>query len=172
MLNEFSIDQAIKKLNPPQQAAVQATDGPLLIMAGAGSGKTRVLTHRIAYLIENTQVWRLGVFWRSPLRIKQHARCRRGLVQLVGPSGRDIWVSTFHSMCVRILRKDINRIGFTNNFSILDSSDQLSVIRNCMKDQNIDTKKFEPKSCASCDWQREERTDLPGTIRAQDRRLF
>ncbi len=67
--------------------------------------------------------------------------------QLVGGSqGRDIWVSTFHSMCVRILRRDIERIGFTSNFSILDSSDQLSVIRSCMKDQNIDTKKFEPKA--------------------------
>ena len=145
MLNEFSIDQAIKKLNPPQQAAVQATDGPLLIMAGAGSGKTRVLTHRIAYLIEKRRVapWSiLAITFTNKAAREMQER----VGALVGPSGRDIWVSTFHSMCVRILRKDINRIGFTNSFSILDSSDQLSVIRNCMKDQNIDTKKFEPKS--------------------------
>ncbi|BBH23959.1 DNA helicase [Paenibacillus baekrokdamisoli] len=145
MLNEFSIDQAVKKLNPPQQAAVQATEGPLLIMAGAGSGKTRVLTHRIAYLIEKRRVapWSiLAITFTNKAAREMQER----VGALVGPSGRDIWVSTFHSMCVRILRKDINRIGFTNSFSILDSSDQLSVIRNCMKDQNIDVKKFEPKS--------------------------
>ena len=117
MLNEFSIDQAIKKLNPPQQAAVQATDGPLLIMAGAGSGKTRVLTHRIAYLIEKKRVapWSiLAITFTNKAAREMQER----VGALVGPSGRDIWVSTFHSMCVRILRKDIDRIGFTNNFSI------------------------------------------------------
>ncbi|WP_308636611.1 DNA helicase PcrA [Paenibacillus silvisoli] len=145
MLNEFSIDQAVQKLNAPQRAAVQATDGPLLIMAGAGSGKTRVLTHRIAYLIEKKRV----APW-SILAITFTNKAAREMQQrvsaLVGNAGQDIWVSTFHSMCVRILRRDINRIGFTNSFSILDSADQLSVIRNCMKDLNIDTKKFEPKS--------------------------
>ncbi|RAP73900.1 DNA helicase PcrA [Paenibacillus montanisoli] len=145
MLNEFSIDQAVQKLNAPQRAAVQATDGPLLIMAGAGSGKTRVLTHRIAYLIEKKRV----APW-SILAITFTNKAAREMQQrvsaLVGNAGQDIWVSTFHSMCVRILRRDINRIGFTNSFTILDSADQLSVIRNCMKDLNIDTKKFEPKS--------------------------
>ncbi|SEN67390.1 DNA helicase PcrA [Paenibacillus sp. OV219] len=145
MLNEFSIDQAVQKLNPPQRAAVQATDGPLLIMAGAGSGKTRVLTHRIAYLIQKKRV----APW-SVLAITFTNKAAREMQQrvsaLVGNSGQDIWVSTFHSMCVRILRRDVSRIGFSNNFSILDSADQLSVIRNCMKDLNIDTKKFEPKS--------------------------
>lgn len=145
MLNEFSIDQAVQKLNAPQRAAVQATDGPLLIMAGAGSGKTRVLTHRIAYLIEKKRV----APW-SILAITFTNKAAREMQQrvsaLIGNAGHDIWVSTFHSMCVRILRKDASRIGFSNNFSILDSADQLSVIRNCMKDLNIDTKKFEPKS--------------------------
>ncbi|AZN38463.1 DNA helicase PcrA [Paenibacillus albus] len=145
MLNEFSIDQAVQKLNPPQRAAVQATDGPLLIMAGAGSGKTRVLTHRIAYLIQKKRV----APW-SILAITFTNKAAREMQQrvsaLVGNSGQDIWVSTFHSMCVRILRRDVSRIGFSNSFSILDSADQLSVIRNCMKDLNIDTKKFEPKS--------------------------
>ncbi|REK69632.1 DNA helicase PcrA [Paenibacillus paeoniae] len=145
MFNKIGIDEAVQRLNPPQREAVQATDGPLLIMAGAGSGKTRVLTHRIAYLIEKKRVapWSiLAITFTNKASREMQDR----VSSLVGPSGRDIWVSTFHSMCVRILRKDIDRIGFTSNFSILDSSDQLSVIRNCMKDQNIDTKKIEPKA--------------------------
>lgn len=145
MFNYMSIDDAVQKLNPPQREAVQATDGPLLIMAGAGSGKTRVLTHRIAYLIEKKRVapWSiLAITFTNKASREMQDR----VSALIGPSGRDIWVSTFHSMCVRILRKDIDRIGFTSNFSILDSSDQLSVIRNCMKDLNIDTKKIEPKA--------------------------
>lgn len=145
MFNKIGIDEAVQKLNPPQREAVQATDGPLLIMAGAGSGKTRVLTHRIAYLIEKKRVapWSiLAITFTNKASREMQDR----VSSLVGPSGRDIWVSTFHSMCVRILRKDIDRIGFTSNFSILDSSDQLSVIRNCMKDLNIDTKKIEPKA--------------------------
>ncbi|MFF2890023.1 DNA helicase PcrA [Paenibacillus sp. NPDC057967] len=145
MFNKIGIDEAVQKLNPPQREAVQATEGPLLIMAGAGSGKTRVLTHRIAYLIEKKRVapWSiLAITFTNKASREMQDR----VSSLVGPSGRDIWVSTFHSMCVRILRKDIDRIGFTSNFSILDSSDQLSVIRNCMKDLNIDTKKIEPKA--------------------------
>ncbi|WP_214627368.1 DNA helicase PcrA [Paenibacillus agaridevorans] len=145
MFNSIGIEQAVQKLNPPQREAVLATDGPLLIMAGAGSGKTRVLTHRIAYLIEKKRVapWSiLAITFTNKAAREMQER----VGALVGPSGRDIWVSTFHSMCVRILRKDIDRIGFTSNFSILDSSDQLSVIRNCMKDLNIDTKKVEPKA--------------------------
>ena len=144
MLNDMSIDQAVQKLNPPQREAVQATEGPLLIMAGAGSGKTRVLTHRIAYLIEKRRVapWSiLAITFTN----KAAREMQQRVASLVGSTGADIWVSTFHSMCVRILRRDIGRIGFTSNFSILDSADQLSVIRNCMKDLNIDTKKFEPK---------------------------
>lgn len=145
MFNQISIDQAVQKLNPPQREAVQATEGPLLIMAGAGSGKTRVLTHRIAYIIEKKRVapWSiLAITFTNKAAREMQDR----VSALVGPSGRDIWVSTFHSMCVRILRKDIDRIGFTSNFSILDSTDQLSVIRNCMKDLNIDTKKIEPRA--------------------------
>lgn len=148
MINHFNIDQAVQKLNPQQREAVQATEGPLLIMAGAGSGKTRVLTHRIAYLIEKRRVapWSiLAITFTN----KASREMQERVASLVGPSGGDIWVSTFHSMCVRILRKDIGRIGFTQSFSILDSTDQLSVIRNCMKDLNIDTKKFDPKSVQS-----------------------
>lgn len=143
-----NIEQEISKLNPEQRRAVLATDGPLLIMAGAGSGKTRVLTHRIAYLISTRKAppWAiLAITFTNKAAREMQDRVSR----LVGAEGRDIWVSTFHSMCVRILRKDIERIGFTSNFSILDSTDQLSVIRNCMKELNIDTKKFEPKAVQS-----------------------
>lgn len=143
--DEPDIEAAIAKLNPKQREAAIATQGPLLIMAGAGSGKTRVLTHRIAYLISK----RIAAPW-SILAItftnKAAREMQERVSKLVGPSGKDIWVSTFHSMCVRILRKDIERIGFSSNFSILDSTDQLSVIRNIMKDHNIDVKKIEPKS--------------------------
>ncbi|WP_420819590.1 DNA helicase PcrA, partial [Paenibacillus pinistramenti] len=139
------IEQAIQKLNPEQKKAVLATEGPLLIMAGAGSGKTRVLTHRIAYLIGTRKAppWAiLAITFTNKAAREMQER----VSSLVGSEGREIWVSTFHSMCVRILRRDIERIGFTSNFSILDSTDQLSVIRNCMKELNIDTKKFEPKA--------------------------
>ncbi|CAG7633434.1 ATP-dependent DNA helicase PcrA [Paenibacillus solanacearum] len=146
MMNEpVDIMKAVQKLNPQQRRAVETVDGPLLIMAGAGSGKTRVLTHRIAYLIAT----RKAAPW-SILAITFTNKAAREMQErvgaLVGSQGQDIWVSTFHSMCVRILRRDISRIGFTSNFTILDSGDQLSVIKNCMKELNIDSKKFEPKA--------------------------
>ncbi|QWU15796.1 DNA helicase PcrA [Paenibacillus sophorae] len=147
-MQSVNIQDAVSRLNPPQRQAVEATDGPLLIMAGAGSGKTRVLTHRIAWLIANRKAppWAiLAITFTNKAAREMQERVSK----LVGPEGRDIWVSTFHSMCVRILRKDIERIGFTSNFSILDSTDQLSVIRACMKELNIDTKKFEPKAVQS-----------------------
>jgi len=141
----IDIQDAVKKLNPRQREAVQATDGPLLILAGAGSGKTRVLTHRIAYLIGAKKVapWSiLAITFTNKAAREMQDR----VAKLIGPQGQDIWVSTFHSMCVRILRRDISRIGYSSSFSILDSGDQLSVIRNCMKDLNIDSKKFEPRA--------------------------
>ncbi|MCE5169397.1 DNA helicase PcrA [Paenibacillus profundus] len=141
----IDIQDAIKRLNPEQRRAVEATEGPLLIMAGAGSGKTRVLTHRIAYLIATRKAapWSiLAITFTNKASREMQDR----VAKLVGPEGQDIWVSTFHSMCVRILRRDIERIGYTSNFSILDSADQLSVIRGCMKELNFDTKKFEPRA--------------------------
>jgi len=145
-MNEtINILEAIKRLNPQQRKAVEAVDGPLLIMAGAGSGKTRVLTHRIAYLIGTRKAapWSiLAITFTNKAAREMQERVGK----LVGGAGSDIWVSTFHSMCVRILRRDITRIGFTSNFTILDSGDQLSVIKACCKELNIDTKKFEPKA--------------------------
>jgi len=148
MNDTIDIIQAVSRLNPPQRQAVEATEGPLLIMAGAGSGKTRVLTHRIAYLIATRKAapWSiLAITFTNKAAREMQER----VAKLVGPSGQDIWVSTFHSMCVRILRRDIERIGYTSNFTILDSTDQLSVIRNCMKELNVDTKKIDPKAVQS-----------------------
>ncbi|WP_374099805.1 DNA helicase PcrA [Sediminibacillus dalangtanensis] len=139
------MDDLLKGLNEEQRRAVTHTEGPLLIMAGAGSGKTRALTHRIAYLLGEKEVSP-----RSILAItftnKAAREMKDRVYQLVGPDGANIWVSTFHSMCVRILRRDIDRIGINSNFSILDSSDQLSVIKQILKDLNIDPKKFEPRA--------------------------
>jgi len=139
------MDELLKGLNKEQQAAVKHTEGPLLIMAGAGSGKTRVLTHRIAYLISEK-----GVAPRNILAItftnKAAREMKSRVSDLVGPESNYMWVSTFHSMCVRILRRDIDRIGYSKNFTILDSSDQLSVVKQVVRDLNMDKKKFEPRA--------------------------
>ncbi len=146
-MNEQAVDilAALESLNPEQQRAVKSTEVPLLIMAGAGSGKTRVLTHRIAYLVsvKKAAPWSiLAITFTN----KSAREMQERVVKLVGPFARDIWVSTFHSMCVRILRKDIHRLGFTSNFVILDSTDQLSVVKGCLKDLNMDPKRFDPKA--------------------------
>lgn len=130
-------------LNPQQQSAVLATKGPLLIMAGAGSGKTRVLTHRIAYLIQQ------GVAPWSILAVtftnKAAKEMKERVQNIVGAKGYDVWVSTFHSLCVRILRKDIDKLGYDSTFTILDTSDQLSVIKQILKSENLDPKKNDPR---------------------------
>ncbi|RBN38106.1 ATP-dependent DNA helicase PcrA, partial [Priestia megaterium] len=141
----FLSEKLLTGLNPQQQEAVKTTDGPLLLMAGAGSGKTRVLTHRIAFLMAEKEVapWNiLAITFTN----KAAREMRERVASIVGGVAEDIWISTFHSMCVRILRRDIDRIGFNRNFTILDSTDQLSVIKNILKDQNIDPKKFDPRS--------------------------
>lgn len=148
-MNEMKdIYAELQKLNPQQRQAVETTNGPLLIMAGAGSGKTRVLTHRIAYLMATRKAapWSiLAITFTNKAAREMQDRVE----SIVGPVARDIWVSTFHSMCVRILRRDIERIGYTSNFTILDATDQLSVIKNCMKDLNLDVKKFDPRAVQS-----------------------
>jgi len=132
-------------LNTEQQEAVKHTDGALLIMAGAGSGKTRVLTHRIAYLLKEKDVSP-----RSVLAItftNKAAREMKDRVQkLVGAESQQIWVSTFHSMCVRILRRDIDQIGYNRNFTIIDSSDQLTAMKQVLRNLNMDPKQFDPRA--------------------------
>ncbi|MCI4138467.1 DNA helicase PcrA [Bacillus vallismortis] len=138
-------NQLLSGLNPVQQEAVKTTDGPLLLMAGAGSGKTRVLTHRIAYLMAEKHVapWNiLAITFTN----KAAREMKERVESILGPGADEIWISTFHSMCVRILRRDIDRIGINRNFSILDTADQLSVIKGILKERNLDPKKFDPRS--------------------------
>lgn len=138
-------ERLLSGLNSEQQQAVRKTEGPLLIMAGAGSGKTRVLTHRIAYLMSEKEAapWNiLAITFTN----KAAREMKDRVSSIVGPTAEEIWISTFHSMCVRILRRDIDRIGINRSFSILDTTDQLSVIKKIVKDKNIDPKKFAPKS--------------------------
>ena len=135
-------------LNEPQREAVLHTDGPLLILAGAGSGKTRVLTHRIAYLIEE-----LGVNPWNILAItftnKAAGEMRQRVDDLVGFGSESIWVSTFHSMCVRILRRFIDRLGYDSRFTIYDTDDQKTLMKAVCKKVDIDTKQFKERMLLS-----------------------
>ncbi len=138
------IDDLLQGLNREQREATAHTEGPLLLMAGAGSGKTRVLTHRIAYLLKEKAIapWNiLAITFTN----KAAREMKDRVAALVGPKAEDIWISTFHAMCVRILRRDIDRIGYSRNFTILDPTDQLSVVKQIVKKQNIDSKKFDPR---------------------------
>ena len=131
----------IDSLNPEQREAVLRTEGPLLVLAGAGSGKTRVLTYRIAHMIED-----LGVAPWEILAItftnKAAAEMRERLGQLVGPAARGMWVSTFHSMCVRILRANAEVLGFSSGFTIYDDGDSKRLVKEIMLEQDIDPKRF------------------------------
>lgn len=137
--------ELLKGMNPRQAEAVQLTEGPLLIMAGAGSGKTRVLTHRIAYLIEEKGVnpWNILAITFTNKAAKE---MKERVINLMEAGGEDVWISTFHSMCVRILRRDVDHIGYSKNFTIIDSSEQLTLMKRVVKEQNIDPKKYDPRS--------------------------
>ena len=133
-------------MNPEQARAVKKTEGPLLIMAGAGSGKTRVLTHRIAYLVVEKSVYPSNIL-AITFTNKAAREMRERIDGLLGSgTGERMWVSTFHSMCVRILRRNIDQIGFKSSFTILDSADQLSVVKNVLKELNLDPKQNDPRS--------------------------
>ncbi|MGM9902402.1 ATP-dependent DNA helicase PcrA [Enterococcus sp. 10A9_DIV0425] len=132
-------------MNPRQKEAVLHTEGPLLLMAGAGSGKTRVLTHRIAYLIEEKEVnpWNILAITFTNKAAKE---MKERVNAILESGGEEVWVSTFHSMCVRILRRDVDYIGYNRNFTIIDSSEQLSLMKRILKELNIDPKKYDPRS--------------------------
>ena len=135
-------------LNKPQKEAVFHTEGPLLILAGAGSGKTRVLTHRIAYLIEEKGVnpWNiLAITFTN----KAAEEMRQRVDSLVGIGAESIWVSTFHSMCVRILRRYIDRLGYDNRFTIYDTDDQKTLLKEVCRKSDIDTKRFKERMLLS-----------------------
>lgn len=129
-------------LNPEQRAAVEHGAGPLLILAGAGSGKTRVLTYRIARLIEEgTAPWRiLAITFTN----KAAGEMKERVADLAGAAGGEVWVSTFHSACVRMLRRDIEKLGYAKNFVILDGADQQAVVKECLKELNLSDKQFQP----------------------------
>ena len=132
-------------LNPPQREAVAQTEGPVLILAGAGSGKTRVLTHRIAYLMDEVGVnpWNiLAITFTN----KAAQEMRERVDKLVGFGSESIWVSTFHSACVRILRRHIDNLGYDTNFTIYDTDDQKSLMKDVCRKLNIDTKVYKERS--------------------------
>jgi DNA helicase-2/ATP-dependent DNA helicase PcrA len=132
-------------LNERQQEAVFQTEGPVLILAGAGSGKTRVLTHRVAYLIEEKGInpWNIMAITFTN---KAAGEMRERVDSIVGFGSESIWVSTFHSTCVRILRRFIDKLGFDNNFTIYDTDDQKTIMKEVCKHLNIDTKIYKEKA--------------------------
>ncbi len=134
----------LQDLNKEQQKAVMQTEGPLLILAGAGSGKTRVLTHRIAWLIEEKDVapWNiLAITFTN----KAAGEMRERVDKIVQEGAGSVWISTFHSLCVRILRRHIGLLGYESNFTIYDSDDQKSVMKHLIKEMDIDSKKYKER---------------------------
>ncbi len=142
---ELIMNKIYETLNDMQQIATFHTDGPLLILAGAGSGKTRVLTHRIAYLIEEKHVEPYNIM-AITFTNKAAAEMRNRVNQIVGFGAEQVWVSTFHSACVRILRRYIDQIGYKNDFTIYDTDDQKRLIKNIIKDLNLDSKMYKESS--------------------------
>jgi len=137
------IDELLDGLNPPQREAVIHDDGPLLILAGAGSGKTRVLTHRIAYLVHTGQVGPqelLAITFTN----KAAQEMRERVELLLGRSTRGMWVMTFHAACARMLRADAHRLGYTRQFTIYDQADSRRLVKRCLDDLGVDLKRFPP----------------------------
>lgn len=137
-------ENLLKGLNAQQKEAVQHTEGPLLIMAGAGSGKTRVITHRMAYILAEKEVnpWNILAITFTNKAAKE---MKERVGQLVGDMVEGMWVSTFHAMCVRILRREAEAIGLIRSFTIADPAEQLNLIKRILKDLNIDSTQFKPK---------------------------
>ena len=138
----------LEGLNDKQYEAIVNTEGPCLVIAGAGSGKTKVLTHKIAYLIDQkgAKPWDiLAITFTN----KAANEMKERIINLVGDIAKDIWMGTFHSICVRILRRFIDRIGFDSSFIIFDTSDQRTLIKACLKDLSIDDKLFTDRSVLS-----------------------
>ncbi|MEI3401174.1 MAG: UvrD-helicase domain-containing protein [Clostridia bacterium] len=138
----------LKGLNNKQYEAVTNTEGPCLVIAGAGSGKTKVLTHKIAYLMSNNNVlpWNILAITFTNKAAKE---MRERIELLVGDAAKDMWIGTFHSIYVRILRKFIDRIGFDSSFIIFDTSDQKTMIKQILKDLQLDEKLFSDRAVIS-----------------------
>jgi len=141
-------ERLLADLNDPQREAVRHGEGPLLVLAGAGSGKTRVLTHRIAYLLA-TGAARPGEILAITFTNKAASEMRERVEALVGRSARAMWVTTFHSACARMLRADAERLGYSRAFTIYDESDSLRMIKHCMGELGVDPKRFPPRAIRS-----------------------
>lgn len=144
-LINLTTESLLNGMNNKQKEAVLKTEGPLLIMAGAGSGKTRVLTHRVAYLIEEKGInpWNvLAITFTN----KASKEMRERVNKLLNKGAEDVWVSTFHALCVRILRRDIDQIGYNRAFTIADPGEQKTLVKRILKEQNIDPQKFDPRT--------------------------
>jgi DNA helicase-2/ATP-dependent DNA helicase PcrA len=139
------VERLLAGLNGPQREAVVHGEGPLLVLAGAGSGKTRVLTHRIAYLLA-TGAARPGEILAITFTNKAAAEMRERVGQLVGRSVRAMWVTTFHSACARMLRVDAERLGYSKSFTIYDQSDSLRMLKRCLSELGVDPKRFPPRA--------------------------
>jgi len=135
-------------LNDRQTEAVLQTEGPLLIMAGAGSGKTRVVTHKIGYLIEEKKIYPSNIL-AITFTNKAANEMKSRLSQLIDVNVESMWMGTFHSICVRILRRDIDKIGYTKNFTIYDRDDQITLIRECIKEMNLNKENYKESSVLS-----------------------
>lgn len=146
--SEPALDPLISGLNPQQAAAVIHSGTPLLVVAGAGSGKTRVLTRRIAYLMARRNVRPFEIL-AITFTNKAAGEMKERVADLVGPVARSMWVSTFHSACVRILRVEAHRLGYSNNFTIYDSADSQRLIALVCKDLNLDPKRYPPRQFAA-----------------------
>jgi DNA helicase II / ATP-dependent DNA helicase PcrA len=142
------VERLLAGLNEPQREAVRAGDGPLLVLAGAGSGKTRVLTHRIAYLLATDRA-RPGEILAITFTNKAAREMCDRVEALVGRSARAMWVTTFHSACARMLRADAERLGYSRGFTIYDESDSLRMLKRCMKELQVDPRRYPPRSIRS-----------------------
>src|SRR4051812_12339354 len=145
---DAAIDDLLEGLNGPQRDAVTHGEGPLLILAGAGSGKTRVLTHRIAYLLRTRQA-RASEILAITFTNKAAAEMRDRVELLVGRAVRAMWVMTFHAACARMLRSDADKLGYTRQFTIYDAADSRRLIKKCLDDLDIDVKRFTPRAMQS-----------------------
>jgi DNA helicase-2/ATP-dependent DNA helicase PcrA len=141
----LTADSLLEGLNEPQREAVLAGDGPLLILAGAGSGKTAVLTRRIAHLVESSRA-RPGEILAITFTNKAAAEMRERVERLVGRRARAMWVMTFHSACARMLRAEAERLGYTRGFTIYDEQDSLRLVKRCIDELDIDPKRFNPRA--------------------------
>jgi DNA helicase II / ATP-dependent DNA helicase PcrA len=139
------VERLLAGLNPPQRAAVEHPEGPLLVLAGAGSGKTRVLTHRIAYLLA-TGAARPNEILAITFTNKAAAEMRERVGGLIGRSVRAMWVTTFHSACARMLRVDAERLGYSKGFTIYDQGDSLRMIKRCLAELGVDPKRYPPRA--------------------------